>query len=112
MKPETRARISTVATASKRPEYSSHWMMRLASGSDTDTGMACGGPPCANPSAGINTNAAARANRRRIDKVRTPPAPHCCAAKGHVVALRRPVNRDEAIVALAKQTGWCPEALR
>ena len=46
MKPETRALTSTAATGSKRPEYSSHCVTRLAIGSATPTGMA-GGPPCA-----------------------------------------------------------------
>ena len=46
MKPETRARTSTEASASKRPENSSHWVTRLATGGEMVTGMA-GGPPWA-----------------------------------------------------------------
>jgi len=43
-KPETRARISTTARASKRPEYSSHWMTFSAIGGDTVTGIGGGLP--------------------------------------------------------------------
>src|SRR5260370_41116860 len=44
MKPETRARTSTEATASKRPENSSHCVTRLAIGGATLTAMAGGAP--------------------------------------------------------------------
>src|SRR6478735_7389281 len=72
MKPETRARTSTVATASKRPEYSSHWVTRLAIGSETETGMAGGGPPCAH--AGVaKRRRPTRAKRRYADTMGTPP---------------------------------------
>ena len=37
MKPETRARISTVSNAVKRPVYSSHSVMLFCSGCDTVT---------------------------------------------------------------------------
>ncbi len=42
MKPETRARTSTVATATNRPVYSSHSVMRCCSGLETVTAGSCG----------------------------------------------------------------------
>src|SRR5215470_19710978 len=42
MKPETRARISTVATAVNRPVYSSHSVIFLCSGCDAVTGGGAG----------------------------------------------------------------------
>src|SRR6185312_3889715 len=45
MNPDTRARMSTVANASKRPVYSSHSVMDFCSGFETVTGGGGGGPP-------------------------------------------------------------------
>ena len=85
MKPETRARTSTDATASKRPEYSSHCVMRLASGSATPTGIA-GGPPWAK--AGVATpkvRAAARTAGEKWTTV-TPLANRSASRTRDVVA--------------------------
>src|SRR5215831_928150 len=65
MKPETRARTSTEATASKRPENSSHCVMRLATGGATSTWVA-GGPPWARAAVEVTRRAKpALASRRR-----------------------------------------------
>ena len=73
MKPETRARTSTEATASKRPENSSHWVTRLATGAETVTGMA-GGPPWAKAADEVTRKARpAAASRRRCKDKRELP---------------------------------------
>src|SRR5262245_22755165 len=93
-KPETRARISTTASASKRPEYSSHWMTRLAIGSETPTGMA-GGRPWAKAGRGEKARkAAASATRRRTENKRlSPPAGTDSASRdAHVVAAQQHFN--------------------
>src|SRR5262245_50855062 len=65
MKPETRARTSTEATASKRPENSSHCVTRLATGGATSTCVA-GGPPWARAAVDVTRRAKpAVASRRR-----------------------------------------------
>src|SRR3954464_7784641 len=76
MKPETRARTETIATASKRPEYSSHWVTCRASGSETETGVA-GGPPCASAIGESDNSRAAMARRRWTDNQASPA--HCGA---------------------------------
>src|ERR1700730_4602803 len=74
MKPETRARTSTEATASKRPENSSHWVTRLATGAATLTGMA-GGPPWARAAADVRTKERlGTANKRRQTGKKNSPA--------------------------------------
>ena len=73
MKPETRARTSTEATASKRPENSSHWVTRLAIGGAMVTGMA-GGPPWAKAADEVTRKARpAAASRRRCKDKRELP---------------------------------------
>src|SRR5258708_40360878 len=78
MKPETRARISTTARASKRPEYSSHCVTRLAIGGEIDTGMA-GAPPPAEAAgaqgAGETTREREGRGRRREKGPRETPQP-------------------------------------
>src|SRR5260370_40401341 len=73
MKPETRARTSTEATASKRPENSAHCVTRLAVGGATLTGMA-GGPPWALAVAEVKrrTRLAAASRRRQKGKRNSP----------------------------------------
>src|SRR5437879_6284926 len=97
MKPETRARISTTATASKRPEYSSHCVTRLATGAEIDTGIA-GGPPCAKAEEAETqtTRPASRPRRRDTDTEEAPPTTSFAARSGDVVALQQSVNRQRS----------------
>src|SRR5258708_33815483 len=87
MKPETRARTSTEATASKRPENSSHWVTRLAIGGATLTGMA-GGPPWAGGAAEGERKKEGAAARTAGQNGQTHTPPHVlwrgtqCAAAG------------------------------
>src|SRR5262249_16101963 len=69
MKPETRARTSTEATASKRPENSSHCVTRLATGGATSTCVAGGPPRGKAPDEGEGRGRAASGRRgRRCEK--------------------------------------------
>ena len=62
MKPETRARTSTVSSASKRPVYSSHSVIDFCSGFETVTGGGGGAPPAtgllSQPASTVAANAA------------------------------------------------------
>src|ERR1700729_1180048 len=67
MKPETRARISTVSTAVNRPVYSSHSVIIFSSGCDTVTGGGGGDalPPTDLPSQGARIAARSIAKATR-----------------------------------------------
>ena len=69
MKPETRARTSTVSTAMNRPVYSSHSVIVFCIGRDTVTGGGGG----AAPAPGLLSQPASRpANNAATIKRRTP----------------------------------------
>src|SRR5258708_38159008 len=78
MKPETRARTSTEATASKRPENSSHWVTRLAIGGGALARIA-GGPPWALGVGGVERKTKlAKGNHPRQNGNSHPPPGRLC----------------------------------